>query len=311
MRTHIFLAIAILFAALAGACQLSPSAPTAAEPATPGEPDAKARVVASAQLPGSAARIVSLAPNVTEIIFALGLGDKLVGATRYCDYPAAALDLPRMGGMLDPDFEAIVAARPDLVIGVLGGGDSRIGPRLERAKIPYAFLQMDTIAQTFAGIEQLGELAGDADGGRALAATLRQELFELARELAPLGDAARPSVLMVYDHQPVVAAGPGSFGHELIELAGLRNAAASIDNPYPVLDIEKVFELDPDRLIDATMSRSEEHMMGFWHQHGSLRAVREGAIVRFPDPVLLRAGPRLPEALKIVATATATRDLAP
>src|SRR5690554_116180 len=108
-------------------------APTVTEPADAPE----LAIVRSETLPKTPARIVSLAPNVTEILFALGAGERVVGVTRYCDYPPAATRIARIGGMLDPDFEAMMAARPDLVTGVMDGSDQRLVARLDQAKIPY------------------------------------------------------------------------------------------------------------------------------------------------------------------------------
>ncbi len=268
-----------------------------------------AQIVASQMLPEDPKRIVSMAPNVTEMLFALGLGEKLVGVTRYCDYPAEALALPKIGGMLDPDFEAIVAARPDLVVGVLGGADSRIGKQLDVAKIPYFFVQMDTIEQTFAGLVHIGRVAGDAGAGQQAADTLRQKLAEISGKVAGVGASgeAPKTVLMVYDHEPVVAAGPGTFSHELIEMAGFQNATAGIENPYPVLDIEKVLALNPDILIDATISEGGARAVDFWKQYPALKAVQQGAVRPFADPVLLRPGPRLWQGLERIVQAGAAQ----
>ncbi len=262
-----------------------------------------ARIIASKTLPDKPLRIVSMAPNVTEILFALGMGGKLVGVTRYCDYPAQALDVPKIGGMLDPDFEAIVAARPDLVLGVLGGADSRIGDRLEVAQIPYFFVQMDTIEQTYEGIAHFGRVAGDAAAGQAAADMLKNQLAELSATLIAGRAGNEPkSVLMVFDHEPVIAAGPKTFSYELIEMAGFKNATAGFDNPYPVMDMEKVIEVNPDILIDAKIPENKTLYGDFWSKYSTLKAVKSGAVKEFSDPALLRPGPRLAEALEIIGS---------
>lgn len=260
-----------------------------------------ARIIASKTLPDKPLRLVSMAPNVTEILFELGLGERLVGVTRYCDFPAQALDLPKIGGMLDPDFEAIVAARPDLVVGVLGGADSRIGERLDAANIAYFFVQMDTVEQTYEGLAHIGRVAGNAAAGQAASDKLKSQLAEISRRLvAEHSGPEQKSVLMVFDHEPVVTAGPGTFSYELIEMAGFKNATASIDNPYPVLDIEKVIELNPDIVIDSKISENKALYGDFWGQYPALRAVKSGAVKEFSNPALLRPGPRLYEALEII-----------
>src|SRR5690606_2366571 len=123
------------------------------------------------------------------------------------------------------DFEAIVATRPDLVMGVLGGADSKIGERLDSVNIPYFFVQMDTVEQTYEGLVHIGRVAGDAAAGQAASDKLKSQLAELSAALKAGRAGSEPkSVLMVFDHEPVVTAGPGTFSYELIEMAGFKNA---------------------------------------------------------------------------------------
>lgn len=262
-------------------------------------------IVKSEVLPTHPARIISLAPNVTEILFALGAGERVVGATRYCDYPAEANAIPRVGGMLDPDFEAMMAARPDLVTGVMDGSDQRLVARLDQANIPYIFFKMDTLNETYAGIREIGRVIGLDQKGESAARELEDRLTTLSLSYKKaLQNRSTPlKVLLVYDHQPVVVAGPGTFGHELISLAGARNALDDDAKSYPVLDIEMVMRLNPDVIVDATLSRSSEEVEHFWKRYPSLKAVSEGGIARFGDPLLMRPGPRLPLALGLIGDA--------
>ncbi|MFU8804640.1 MAG: ABC transporter substrate-binding protein [Bradymonadaceae bacterium] len=263
------------------------------------------KIARSAELPTHPLRVVSLAPNVTEILFALGAGERVVGVTRYCDYPEAVKTLPRIGGMLDPDFEAIMAARPDLVTGVIDGSDNRLVQRLDQAKIPYIFFKMDTVEETYAGLLEIGRTMDLEGAGLKAAGELEEALTALSHEFqAHLRSRdSPPRVLLVYDHQPVVAAGPGTFGHELIELTGAKNALGPDARSYPVLDIEMVIALNPDILIDATLSRSDTEVTRFWSQYPSLKAVEHERVARFGDPVLMRPGPRLAQALELIGKA--------
>src|SRR5690554_277632 len=289
-------------------------APDSAEPAQ-AAPGAGLRVVASAELPAAPKRIVTLAPNVTEILFALGAGERVVAVTRYDDYPADVKSLPKIGGIIDVDLEAILTQKPDLVMGTSAGSDGALIAKLDKSKIPYLFVQMNTLAETYGGIQAFGDALGLGDAATDLRAEMKSEIDAIAqsanRDAAPH---ARPRVLFVFGHDPLVAAGPGSYGDEMLTLVGAQNAVGDANNPYPVLDIEKILSLNPDRIIDATITPDADPAPGgegFWSTYASLNAVKNGHVYYFQDPVLLRPAPRLVEGLKIMHKAingTASED---
>ncbi len=261
--------------------------------ATPG---ASRQVVVGGELPAHPKRIVSLAPNVTEILFAVGAGDQVVAVTRFDDYPPQVKKLPKVGGVVDFDLEAVMAHKPDLVVGTMSGADPKAAAKLDKAHIPYTFVRMDNLEQTYRGIRKIGEVAGHKDQGDRVAGHMKQQIDAIADEAKTAKK--RPRVLLVYGRKPLVAAGPGSFGHELVELAGGQNVLADAKTAYPKLDIEKVIELDPERIIDATMA-SKGLDTDFWKQYSSITAVREGHVYLVDDPVVLRPAPRLVEGLKL------------
>lgn len=241
--------------------------------------------------PAEPARIVSLSPATTEIAFAVGAGDRLVGVTRFADHPPQVASIQKVGGMVDPDLEAIVALRPDVVIGTAGGTDRKIASALGEADIPAVFVKMDDLDQTYAGIEAIGRALGAVEGGRRAAETLRHRI----EDLQATAGAESPTVLLIYGRKPLVGAGPGTFGHELIGLAGGKNVLAGGvlgdgASRYPKLDIEKVVELDPDHIIDAAMTGGS---IEFWTAYDSLAAVKHDRVHLLRDPVMLRPGPRL------------------
>lgn len=255
----------------------------------------------SAKLPAHPERIVSLAPNVTELLFAMDAGDRVVAVTRFCDHPPEVTKLPKVGGFIDPDMEAILAQRPDLVVG-MKAGDASLTEKLQRAQIPYVFLEMDDIAQTLKGTLAIGE-AVDAS---ARASKVYQEIkhgMELTRQ-----PGEKPTVLFVIGHDPLVAAGRGTFGNELVELAGGKNVLDEERGAYPQLDMEAVLALDPQVILDATMvsgAESEEESLAMWQPYEALSAKKTGRIHHFGDPSLLRPGPRLGEALNQIKAALA------
>lgn len=255
-------------------------------------PEAGGITLRSKTLPKAPERIVSLAPNLTEILFELGLGDRVVGVTRFCDYPPEAKGITKIGGYIDPDLEAIIAARPDLVIGMSGGASKKTAEMLDGASISYAMFKMATIDETVAGIDLVGETVGAKETAKKLSEKTRGALT------GAKVDGARPKVLFVLGHKPIIVAGPGSFGHELIGLAGGVNAVADVKNPYPQLDREKIIALAPEIIIDANMGQSDAQRDAFWASFPSLPAVTAKRVATFDDPALLRPGPRLPNALE-------------
>lgn len=256
-------------------------------------PGAGALIVAqSDRLPDAPARIVSLAPSVTEILFAIGAGDRVVGVTRFCDYPAEVAELPKVGGFIDPDLEAILARDAELVIGV-AAGDAAVTQKLQRAGLPHVFLKMETFDATYRGIEAIGEVVGEADAAREVVAEMRREVHDIVA----VSPEETPSVLFVMGHKPLIVAGPDTFGHEMITLSGARNAAGELEAPYPRLDIERVLEMNPDVIIDATMV-SGQRPGDFWKAYDALTAVKRDRVVLFEDASLLRPGPRLVDALR-------------
>lgn len=257
---------------------------------------APAGEVSSSQRPAHSTRIVSLAPNTTEILFAIGAGDRVVGVTRYCDFPAEAAQLPKVGGLVDPNAEAIIALKPDLVVGVTSAGDPAIARTLGAAGIAYTFIRMESLDETYTGIRRIGELVGRQTAANALADDLSDRLVEVGK-----GQSVKPSVLMVFGRKPIVAAGPGTFAHDLLTRAGGRNAISESSQPWPTLDIEQVMKLDPDRILD--MSMVEEGTDAFWEDIPGLKANASHNVYRFTDPAMMRPGPRVVDAYQRIAMA--------
>lgn len=271
-----------------------------ASPAPKGPTLSEVVIAQSATLPASAPKkVVSMAPNITEILYVLGHEDRLVGVTRFCDYPPKAKTHPKIGGFIDPDIEAILAAQSELVIG-MKAGDDKITQSLDRAKLSYVFFQLDTIEQTYKGIQDVGALLGTPEKAKKLVDDMKERIA--ARTNKPTEPATK--TLFVLGHDPLIVAGAGTFGDELITLAGGTNLAASLSQPYPQLDIEKVIELDPDVIIDSTMiPEGQPNAEAFWANYTSVSAIKTARVHTFTDPSLLRPGPRLPDALEVFSDA--------
>jgi len=246
-------------------------------------------------------RIVSLAPSLTEIVFLLGRERFLVGVTRFCNVPAAASALPKIGGVIDPDVERIVALSPDLVLCTTDGNPRDKVRALEEMGIPCFAVAPQDLEAVFTAIERLGILLGAADRGRAEAGALR-----LRARLAapPSGDAEKPAVLFVISTTPIIAAGNGTFMDELVRLAGGRNAAARFSGRYPRLSVEGLVAARPDVIFVAGMSGVERfpEEVTRWKE---VPAFRDGAVITIDGDLVTRPGPRLVAALERVSAALA------
>ena len=244
-------------------------------------------------LPGPPRRIVSLAPSVTETLFALGAGERLVGVCGQCNYPPEVARVPRVGGYVAPSAEAVLAAEPDLVVAVPSPGNREAVATVERAGVRVLVLADRTLADLWASIDALGAAVGEPARAAALGARLRSDL-EALHGGVPAGP--RPRALLVVGHRPLVVAGPGTLQAELLDLVGAENVAADAGTPWPQLSIEVAIARAPDVVIDAGMgSEADEREFG-----ASLRA---GRVVSVPADTLFRAGPRVVEAGRMLAVA--------
>jgi iron complex transport system substrate-binding protein len=294
---------------LAGALACSrASAPDAARTgATSTSPSADASTRAEVR------RVVSISPATTEALFVVGAGDRVVGRSRYCDWPPEVAKLPVVGGIVDADFEAIVQLSPDLVIGGPGPASSALSDKLAPFGVPTWFPGIDSLADIDAMILGVGERTGHAsDAHRVVDGPdgIRAHIAAVEQAVAADGP---PRVLFVVDVGPVVATGPKDFIDEMIRGAGGVNALA-VGASWQTLGFERIVDLDPDVVVDASSAnggavgtRIRPDAPG-WSQ---VRAVREGHVIALGDPRVLRPGPRVAEGLAVLARALHPRAAVP
>jgi len=240
-----------------------------------------------------ARRIISLVPSATEMLFALGAGPRVVGVSSYDDWPPEATRLPRVGAMVNPSFEAIMALRPDAVAGVQGPIDVAVLERLQAAGVRVFFPRAESIAEVLASIDGYAALSGRREAAATLRASIERDLN---RTRAAVASRPRPRVLAVFSERPLVTAGPGSWVDELLTLAGGDNVVRA-GGRYPSLSLEQLLVLAPDVILDMTWHDGEAAPLATsLARLTTVPAVRDGRVLRAADPMLLRQGPRLGQA---------------
>jgi len=239
--------------------------------------------------PTRPARIVSLNPTTTEILFALGAGPRLVGRTQYDRWPDSARFVPDLGPGIRPNVEAVLAAHPDLVL-LYGSEDNRAAAQqLRQAGIATAAFKVDRIEQFDRLTRLLGRVIGDSARGALVADTVRRTL-DSARALTR--GLPRPTVVMPAWDSPLLVIGGGSFLSELVEIAGGRNVYDSSSAPSPAVAFEDIVRLDPDFILASPESTKRLKQRARWR---ALRAMRSGAILLLDTTVVGRPAVRLGE----------------
>jgi iron complex transport system substrate-binding protein len=260
--------------------------------------DAMGRKLFVAKPPG---RVVSMAPSVTEILYALGLEDALVAVTPFCDYPPDAQRKTHLGGT-HPSAEQILALKSDLVLVPEDFIQPDLLQSLDRVKIPVFVLKAAQMEDVLGQIQTLARMFNRGKAGDELVGTIRQRVRLVKERTQSLG---RPRVLYVLNTDPLQTVGPGSFIHQLIEAAGGTNIVGETSTAYPRLAMEEVQARDPEILVFPVGASEgipvEEQQQ--WRRWSNLSAVKRNRFVGIPSVLLDRPGPRLVEGLELLAQA--------
>jgi iron complex transport system substrate-binding protein len=246
-------------------------------------------------------RIVSLAPNITEILFALGLDREIVGVTEYCNVPAAALSKPKIGGLMNPNIERIVESNPDLVVMSTSGNMKSDYDKLSALGLRVFVSNPQSIEGIFKSIHDLGTLTGK----KTIADSLVSSLQEKKRTVLKRFEHRRPRrVLFLLSLNPIVAVGEGAFLQELLELARGENIARGSSTPYPQLSREEIFNRKPEVLLAThDVSGSVDNILTAYPEWKSLPAVQSHNVVLLDADLVTRPGPRIIEALELLLEA--------
>lgn len=247
-------------------------------------------------------RIVSLDPSITEILFALGLNNEVVGVTDYCDYPEQARSTSKVGGYINPNIEAIALLEPDLVVTTLKTNTPRLIQQLEDFGIKVFVLDPKKIEDIFENISALAKLTYRKERAKEIVGALKERLQEIKRKVAGI---SRPGVFLEMGKDPLISVGPGSFAHDLIEIAGGRNVASQSSSPYRRYTLEEILLADPEVIIICSMTPDDSSLAQkkWWKRWTNMSAVRNGRIYVIEANLLTRPGPRIIEGLMEIAKA--------
>ena len=248
-------------------------------------------------------RIVSLNPATTDLIFALGAGDRLVGRTHWDVYPEAATRVPDLGSGIRPNVEAVLGARPDLVILYASKDNRAAASELRTAGVNTLSLKIDHIADFYHASRTIGRLLGDSARGALVADSVERTLKRVRSATQAL---QKPTVCWHIWAAPLITIGHGSYMNELIEIAGGRNIYGDVDQTSPAVSIEDVLKRDPRYIITGPEGSQKITKDPRWSQ---APAVRERRILVVDTAIVGRPSVRLGEAAESIARLLHPKDL--
>lgn len=246
-------------------------------------------------------RVVSLSPAQTEMLFAIGRGDRLVGRTQYDDYPAAVQEIPEVGGLTDPSIEAIAGLKPDLVL--MSPLSLKYRDQLVNDLQLTVFVAgPENMEQVYETLLNLGQILDAQAAAGAVVQEMQAAVKAVKDKTASLPAEQRPKVFYEVWPDPLMTAGPGTFINELIHLAGGTNIAATAQESWPQFSLEALVAEDPDVILTTFADTPKQLQSGERKGWEKLRAVRNGRVYLLEDQNLIaRAGPRLVQGLEWVA----------
>lgn len=245
-------------------------------------------------LPLKIDRIVSLAPSVTENVFAAGAGDRLVGVTTYCNYPEQARTIAKVGDTMSPNMETIVALKPDLVLVSTASQIEAFTKVLERNGIAVYVTDPKTLDDVLKSLNTFGELFGTETQVAEVVGGLRRRAENVSNKVEERG---KTKVLVQVSREPLFTIGKGAFLNDLLARAGGESVTADVESAYPKLSKETASALDPDVIILSDSEDNQEPNDAFKNSY----AVKSGRVYKINADIISRPGPRLVDALEQVA----------
>jgi iron complex transport system substrate-binding protein len=248
-------------------------------------------------VPENPRRVISLAPNITEIIFALNRENLLKGVTLHCDFPVEAKLLPRVGSYVGLDLEKIVSLKPDLCIAIKDGNPKQVVDRLESFGIPVYAVDPRNLDSVMETIISIGSLLGADKRAHILVKNMRSRVRHVAELVSATSH--KPKVFFQIGAAPVVSVGTDTYIHELIMMAGGINVTAG-KTSYPRFSREQLIELSPDVVVITSMTGSDafEQVLAEWNNWPQIQAVRNKRIYMADSDLFDRPSPRLLDGLE-------------
>ncbi len=250
-------------------------------------------------------RIVSLAPSNTEILFGLGLGDRIVGDTDYCNYPPGARNKSRVGSITNVNVEKVIALDPDLIFAAHLTKKETVD-RLDAMGYTVIAGEPKNASDVFKLIRLMGDVTGERDNATRLLDSLNASIGNIARATSGLNESQKPGVLLIVYTDPIYVAGSSTYGDDLIRMAGGRNVASSVSGYYK-MNKEKIIEANPDVIIVTNAEGMETQHTYFknasepWMM--TLAAVKNGNVYGLDSDTLSKPGPRIAIAVELLAKA--------
>lgn len=263
-------------------------------------------VVAAVPLWGQPRRIVSTTPSITEMLFALGLGDRVVGVTTFCHYPDEARRIAKIGTYIQPNFEVILSLRPELVI--IQENPIRLAEKLESLNLKVLELEHKSVGDIYESLEIMAEAAGVAERATALNESIRGTLDEIRRRVSAL---PKRRIMFIVGRTPnavegLIAIGKASYLNELMSIAGGENIFRDAVAPYPKVSLEEVLARNPEVIVDmGEMARTagvtveqKRAVVTLWSRYPSLAAVKRGHVFAVASDIYVVPGPRMVDAAR-------------
>src|SRR5262245_23617239 len=250
-------------------------------------------------IPSDPYRIVSLAPNLTEILFALELGDRIVGVTSYCDYPEAAKTKEKIGDTINPNLEKIISLKVDLVVVSTSSQLENLTRRLDQLAIPVYVTNPRTVREVVASIRSLGEVTGTPERAAQLAAGMESRISAVEQRARSL---PRPSGFYVLQTGPLITAGRNTFINDLINIAGGKSISGDETADYPQFSRETVVARAPEIIVAPASHGSElVKQSDLRRDFATTPAIRSNRIVWVNPDLIDRPRPRIVEGLEQLA----------
>jgi iron complex transport system substrate-binding protein len=241
-------------------------------------------------LPKRPQRIISLAPNITETLYLLGAQDRLIGNTMQCTWPEASKHKPKIGSLLNPNYEVILAAKPDLVIASTSGNDEGAVMKLAGLGVPVYVSAPRSVEKIFLTVEQIGQITDCANQGSQLVVQMKERLEKIKLRMA---GQAPTSAFFITWFDPLLTPGKNTFENDVLHLAGVISITADIADYYPRYSLEQILVKDPDVIL--TIEHEGDPLPDFKKTPGwrDLRAVKQGKVyflsefLQHPSPLFV------------------------